>query len=136
MGRKPSGLLVPDHASFLDFRNNTLHPPATPRTANFSCLFEERQEVNPRMRTDGKGDFHILLRGLRGPLFALQTPEIRQKDVQLSIHTCDLGCDERRSANVSNLKAKLLEKIQAHRPRTTKLVKEQGVWKIDADNWR
>jgi hypothetical protein len=39
--------------------------------------------------------------------------------------------DERRSANVSNLKAKLLEKIQAHRPRTTKLVKEQGKIVID-----
>src|SRR3970040_1829651 len=34
--------------------------------------------------------------------------------------------EERKSANVSNLKAKLFEKIQAHRPRTTKLVKEQG----------
>ena len=39
--------------------------------------------------------------------------------------------DERRSANVSNLKAKLLEKIVAHRPRTTKLVKEQGTIVID-----
>ena len=39
--------------------------------------------------------------------------------------------DERRSGNVSNLKAKLLEKIQAHRPRTTKLVKEQGSIVID-----
>ena len=39
--------------------------------------------------------------------------------------------DERRSANVSNLKAKLLEKILAHRPRTTKLVKEQGKIVID-----
>ena len=39
--------------------------------------------------------------------------------------------DERRSANVSNLKAKLLEKIVAHRPRTTKLVKEQGKIVID-----
>src|SRR5512134_4099362 len=39
--------------------------------------------------------------------------------------------DERRSANVSNLKAKLLEKIQAHRPRITKLVKEQGKILID-----
>ena len=39
--------------------------------------------------------------------------------------------DERRSTNVSNLKAKLLEKIQAHRPRTTKLVKEQGKIVID-----
>ncbi len=39
--------------------------------------------------------------------------------------------DERSSVNVSNLKAKLLEKIQAHRPRTTKLVKEQGKIVID-----
>ena len=39
--------------------------------------------------------------------------------------------DERRSANVSNLKAKLLEKILAHRPRTTKLVKELGKIVID-----
>src|SRR5512143_1520202 len=39
--------------------------------------------------------------------------------------------DERRSANVSNLKAKLLEKILAHRPRTTTLVKEQGKIVID-----
>src|SRR5512141_324394 len=39
--------------------------------------------------------------------------------------------DERRSATVSNLKAKLLEKIVAHRPRTTKLVKEQGNIIID-----
>jgi len=39
--------------------------------------------------------------------------------------------DEGRSANVSNLKAKLLEKILAHRPRTTKLVKEQGKIVID-----
>ena len=39
--------------------------------------------------------------------------------------------DERRSANVSKLKAKLFEKIQAHRPRTTKLVKEQGSILID-----
>src|SRR5512135_2149204 len=38
---------------------------------------------------------------------------------------------ERRSTNVSNLKAKLFEKIQAHRPRTTKLVKEQGSILID-----
>src|SRR5664280_1088611 len=42
--------------------------------------------------------------------------------------------DERRSANVSNLKAKLLEKIVAHRPRTTKLVKEQGKVIIDQVN--
>ena len=39
--------------------------------------------------------------------------------------------DERRSVTVSNLKAKLFEKIQAHRPRTTKLVKEQGKIVID-----
>src|SRR3989337_178321 len=39
--------------------------------------------------------------------------------------------EERRSANVSNLKAKLFEKIQAHRPRITKLVKEQGSILID-----
>ena len=39
--------------------------------------------------------------------------------------------EERRTANVSNLKAKLFEKIQAHRPRTTKLVKEQGSILID-----
>src|SRR5512145_2174951 len=39
--------------------------------------------------------------------------------------------EERRTAPVSKLKAKLLEKIQAHRPRTTKLVKEQGKVVID-----
>jgi len=37
---------------------------------------------------------------------------------------------ERRSTNVSNLKAKLFEKIQAHRPRITKLVKERQ-WLTD-----
>src|SRR5512143_1741472 len=42
--------------------------------------------------------------------------------------------DERRSANVSNLKAKLLEKILAHRPRTTTLVKELGEIVIDKVN--
>jgi citrate synthase len=39
--------------------------------------------------------------------------------------------EERRTAPVANLKAKLKEKIEAHRPRTTKLVKEQGKIVID-----
>jgi len=39
--------------------------------------------------------------------------------------------NERSTKNVSNLKAKLFEKIQAHRPRITKLVKEQGSILID-----
>jgi citrate synthase len=39
--------------------------------------------------------------------------------------------EERRTAPVANLKAKLKEKIEAHRPRTTKLVKEFGKIIID-----
>jgi len=39
--------------------------------------------------------------------------------------------EERRTAPVANLKAKLKEKIEAHRPRTTKLVKEFGKVIID-----
>jgi len=39
--------------------------------------------------------------------------------------------EERRTAPVANLKAKLKEKIEAHRPRTTKLVKEFGKTIID-----
>jgi len=39
--------------------------------------------------------------------------------------------EERRVASVAKLKAKLLEKIEAHRPRTQKLVKEHGKVVID-----